>query len=464
MVLEGIVARKRREVAARKVDRPLATFVEELTGSDRSLAEALRKPRTGLILECKRASPSQGVIREDFDPVALATGLAETADAISVLTDEVDFGGRLGYLRWIRNAVEIPVLCKDFVVEPYQVFEARSYGADAILLMLSVLDDTLYMACRNVADALGVDVLTEVHDAEELERALRMKAPIIGINNRNLKTLQVDLATSHTLARQVPDDVVTVAESGIASHADLRSLRDHVDAFLVGTSLMKTPDPRLAARALAYGRVKICGLTSVEDAQAAFAAGARFGGLVRAPASARYVDLETAQAIVAAVEEPWVAVYVDAPIAQVEEEARLLGLVAVQLHGAEEASFVTELKERLSGQCAVWKAVGVGETAPEELPDCPEADRVVLDRFDSAAFGGTGKRFDWSAVSSHPRRSELLLAGGLNAENVEEADGLDVWALDCSSGVESAPGRKDPDKLAAFFGALRGVKPTKEKT
>src|SRR5437660_798827 len=181
----------------RRERRPLAGF--RLQPSDRSLARALRAGHTGFIMECKHASPSAGVLRPDFDPVAIARAYAPIADAISVITDKPYFQGSLEYLRAVREAVDLPVLCKDFVVDPYQVYEARHYGADALLLMLSVLEDREFQQCMAVAEALDMDVLAEVHDEHELERAVRLGARLIGINNRDLRTLQVDLAVTERL-------------------------------------------------------------------------------------------------------------------------------------------------------------------------------------------------------------------------------------------------------------------------
>lgn len=455
MILDDIVARRRVDVAALKQARPLDTFAGELAPSPRSFAAALSRPRAGLVLECKAASPSQGVLRPDYDPAAVASGYASVADAISVLAEAHWFGGSLQHVAQVRAAVDLPVLCKDFVVDPWQVFAARAEGADAILLMASVLDDAGLAAGLHACRQAGMEALVEVHDEAELQRVLPLHPPVIGINSRNLRTLDVDLGVIERLAPRCPAGTVVVAESGIRGHADLRRLRSRVDAFLIGTALTRAPHPGVAARAVAYGRVKVCGLTSSADARAAADAGASLGGLIFAPESPRCVPRAQAAAVQkGAPELGWVGVFVNAELGEVVAAADELGLVAVQLHGDESAAYVTSLRPLLPRGCAIWKAVGVAHRVPELAET--GADRLVLDASVPGARGGTGQRFDWGLVTALAERGELILAGGLRPDNAAEADALGVWALDVSSGVEAAPGRKSGARLAAFFGALRG--------
>ncbi|MBP2227244.1 indole-3-glycerol phosphate synthase [Azospirillum agricola] len=257
-VLTRINADKRALVAARKAARPLAEVEAAARAADpargfiRALRGAVEAGRYGLIAEIKKASPSKGLIRADFDPPALARAYREGgATCLSVLTDEPYFQGKDEYLVAARAAVDLPVLRKDFMVDPYQIVEARALGADCILIIMASLSDTQAGEIEDAAIAQGLDVLVEVHDRAELDRALLLRTPLLGVNNRNLKTLAVDIATTEELARNVPADRMLVAESGLYSPVDLsRMAAVGARCFLVGESLMRQEDVAAATRAL----------------------------------------------------------------------------------------------------------------------------------------------------------------------------------------------------------------------
>ncbi|WP_298379811.1 indole-3-glycerol phosphate synthase TrpC [Azospirillum sp.] len=257
-VLDRINADKRALVAARKAARPLAQVEEAARAADptRGFINALRRTvasgRYGLIAEIKKASPSKGLIRADFDPPALAQAYRDGgATCLSVLTDEPYFQGKDAYLVAARAAVDLPVLRKDFMVDPYQIVEARALGADAILIIMASLSDAQAAEIEDAAIGQGLDVLVEVHNRAELDRALALKTPLLGVNNRNLKTLAVDIATTEELAAHVPADRMLVAESGLYSPADLaRMAAVGARCFLVGESLMRQADVAAATRAL----------------------------------------------------------------------------------------------------------------------------------------------------------------------------------------------------------------------
>jgi len=254
--LDRIVADKKRHVAGRMSQRSLRVVENRArdTDSPRGLAKALKatiaEGRYGLIAEIKKASPSKGLIREDFDPPSLARSYERGgATCLSILTDQPYFQGKDEFLTQARAAVKLPVLRKDFMIDPYRVPEARALGADCILLIMACLDDAMAAELAKLAHKWGMDVLVEVHDAPELERALQVDADLIGVNNRNLKTLAVDLATTEKLAPLVPKDRVLVAESGLGSPADLaRMARVGASAFLIGESFMRKPDVEAAVR------------------------------------------------------------------------------------------------------------------------------------------------------------------------------------------------------------------------
>ncbi len=454
MALDTIVTNKHEEVASRKAASPLTTFRPALAPSTRSLRDALAAPRTGYIMECKKASPSRGLIRADFDLTQIATTYARYADAISVLADEKFFQGSLDFVKQVSEIVSLPVLCKDFTVDPYQVYEARRFGADAVLLMLSVLDDETYLACSTAARAQNVDILTEVHDEAELTRALALGAKIIGINNRNLKNLAVDLNVSRRLAPKVPKGKVVVIESGISTHQEVLGMRDHCHGFLVGSSLMSCPDIDRACRELVYGPVKVCGLTRPGDAASAYRCGASFGGLIFAAKSPRVVTSAQAKTIRAGAPLDWVGVFVNAKEVEVATLASRLSLKSVQLHGDETPDYIDRLRPALPEDCAVWKALKVGDEVP--LLDGTGADRVLLDTASKTARGGTGKRFDWSLLSGRDL-TRVILSGGLSPASAKGADAVGAAMLDVNSGIERTPGIKDDLKLSQFFEQLRGA-------
>ncbi|MBI2379368.1 MAG: bifunctional indole-3-glycerol-phosphate synthase TrpC/phosphoribosylanthranilate isomerase TrpF [Gammaproteobacteria bacterium] len=453
-VLQAIVTRKRADVAARRAALPLSELLKSVQPTARSLAEGLAKPGTGFILECKKASPSEGVLRADYDPAAIARVYEPFAAGISVLCDGPYFQGGFEHLRAVRAAVDTPILCKDFVVEPYQVVEARYHGADAVLLMLSVLGDGEYRECAAAARDLGMDILTEVHDEAELDRAIALDAKIIGINNRDLKTLTIDLGTTARLAAKIPTGRLIVCESGIRSHGDVRAVADCVDGFLVGSHLMKAEALDLALRRLVFGCVKVCGLRDAASIRMTYAAGASYGGLIFAPGSPRRVDFEQAKLLAKQSPLPLVGVFVDAPLRQVAEYAEALDLAAVQLHGSESPDYVRVLRGLLATDREIWKALRIADERPD-LSAYP-VDRFLLDTYRPDAVGGTGACFDWSLLEGLKDKSRVILAGGLNPDNIRAAAALGVHALDVNSGVEAAPGVKDEQKLRRVFAALRG--------
>jgi len=253
-ILDKIVAVKRDEIAAARKLRDEASLRREAEslGGLRDFAQALRDKiaagSAAVIAEVKKASPSKGVLREHFVPAEIAASYEQHGAAcLSVLTDRQFFQGSVEYLQAARAACALPVLRKDFMVDAYQVFEARAMGADCILLIAASLDDAQMADLEAQARALGMSVLVEVHDGAELDRALRLKTPLVGINNRNLRTFEVTLDTSVGLLKQVPGDRLLVTESGILARADVQRMRDAgVHAFLVGEAFMRAPDPGAA--------------------------------------------------------------------------------------------------------------------------------------------------------------------------------------------------------------------------
>ena len=259
-ILNTILARKADEVAARRAAVPLADLrarladAPPLRGFARALHESIANGEPAVIAEVKKASPSKGVIRADFRPAEIAMSYEMGgASCLSVLTDVDFFQGSDAYLQQAREACSLPVLRKDFVVDPYQIVEARVLGADCILLIVSALDDYQLASLANTALELGLDVLVEVHDVDELERALQVPVPLVGINNRNLRTFEVSLENTLAMKDMVPADRLLVTESGITGPADVARMRAaNVNAFLVGEAFMRFDEPGVGLRELFF--------------------------------------------------------------------------------------------------------------------------------------------------------------------------------------------------------------------
>ncbi len=431
--LGEIVAHKRIEVAERLAEADLSSA----RSTTRSLVAAIRQPGARFIFEYKRRSPSEGMLSNALEPAAVARAYAGVADAMSVLTDSRFFGGSLDDLAAARTTFDGPILAKEFIVDPAQVAEARIAGADAVLVILSVLDDAEARAVMAEAKRLGMDVLVEVHDEIEMRRAVALGAALIGINNRDLKTFRTDLAVTERLA-DMAGDALVISESGIATRADIDRLAPHVDGFLIGSTPMRSGDPHGEARALAFGRVKLCGLRTADDLMAA--RHAAFAGLVFVPGTPRDLTIDRALAIVDGGDHPpLVGVFRDADAAFVQEVAQQVPLSAVQLHGGDKVAFN-------------------GETWVAEVPGdpVPTADRILFDN----GRGGTGETFDWSRIADRPELPRSLLAGGIGAHNARAAQAYGPYAIDVGSAMDETPGVKSHARIAALFDSLR---PTSRK-
>lgn len=251
------------------------------------------------------------------------------------------------------------------MIDPYQVYLARHYQADAILLMLSVLSDDEYRTLANVAETLKLGVLTEVSNEAELERAIALKAKVVGINNRNLRDLSIDLDRTKQLAPRLSEDTIVISESGIYTNQQIRDLSAYANGFLIGSSLMSEDNLELAVRRVLIGENKVCGLTHANDAAAAYQSGAVYGGLIFVSASPRHVDVEQARMIMSGAPLKYVGVFQNADPEQVFKAAHALALSAVQLHGEESPEYVQHLKAELPAECEIWKAHGITDTLPE---------------------------------------------------------------------------------------------------
>ncbi|OFQ55478.1 bifunctional indole-3-glycerol-phosphate synthase TrpC/phosphoribosylanthranilate isomerase TrpF [Corynebacterium sp. HMSC074H12] len=451
-VLEGIVAKRRTHLPAIR-ERLAHVDLAALPRSERSFYDALRGTNR-FIMECKSASPSLGLIREHYEPGAIARVYSRYASAISVLCEPDRFGGDYDHLQTVALSTHLPVLCKDFIVDPIQVYAARYFGADAILLMMSIVDDDTYAELKQLADSLGLDVLTEAITEEEVARATAFGIDVIGINNRNLHDLSIDLTRSERLSHHVPSGKVIVSESGIRDNQTVRRLGSHANAFLVGSQLTGTPDIDRAARELVYGQNKVCGLTTWSAAQAARAAGAVYGGFIFEEASPRNVSRETALDIIA--HEPDLNYVAVSRRTSGWEELAFDDIAALQLHAPYQGSTKAELElissvRAVAGEREVWRAIDMtaahGPALASALADA--TDMLILD----SGAGGTGSSFDWTTVPAGVKK-KALLAGGLNPDNLPDALRVGTVGLDINSGVE-VNGRKDTALIAKAFDTIR---------
>ncbi|AJI80098.1 bifunctional indole-3-glycerol-phosphate synthase TrpC/phosphoribosylanthranilate isomerase TrpF [Corynebacterium singulare] len=451
-VLEGIVAKRRTHLPAIR-ERVAHVDLEALPRSERSFFDALNGTNR-FIMECKSASPSLGLIRDHYEPGAIARVYSRYASAISVLCEPERFGGDYDHLQTVALSTHLPVLCKDFIIDPIQVYAARYFGADAILLMMSIVDDETYSELKQLADSLGLDVLTEAITEEEVARATAFGVDVIGINNRNLHDLTIDLDRTAQLAPHIPGGKVIVSESGIRDNHTVRQLGAHANAFLVGSQLTGTPDIDRACRELVFGTNKVCGLTTWSAAQAARAAGAVYGGLIFEEASPRTVSRETAHDIIA--HEPDLSYVAVSRRTTGWDELAFEGVDALQIHAPYQGSTEAELDliasvRAVAGERQVWRAIDM--TAPHgpslAIALADAADMLILD----SGPGGTGTSFDWSTVPAAVK-DKALIAGGLNLSNLTDALRVGTLGLDLNSGVENN-GRKDTGLIARTFNTIR---------
>jgi indole-3-glycerol phosphate synthase/phosphoribosylanthranilate isomerase len=457
-ILEELAAYARERVAEAKKHIPeeeMKRLAEALPKGDFPFEKALRKPGISFICECKKASPSKGLIAPVFPYLDIAKQYeAAGADCISVLTEPKWFLGSDAYLREITEAVSVPCIRKDFTVNRYMIYEAKVLGASAVLLICSILSEEQIREYIGICDVLGLSALVEAHNAEEIHKAVRAGARIIGVNNRNLKDFSVDTGNSARLRELVPDDVVFVSESGVTGPKDIAKLRAAgVDAVLVGEALMRTEDKTAMLRSMreaAGPLIKLCGLSRPEDIETANALLPDYVGFVFYPKSKRHVSYPKAAELKKLLSPRIKAVGVfvnECP----EVIATLInkGVIdAAQLHGDEDNAYIEHLRKLTD--LTVIQAFRV--RGPEDIRKAEQsaADLILLD-----AGMGTGTAFDWNLIGSI--RRPYLLAGGLSPENVTQAvRTLRPYGVDVSSGIETGD-VKDREKAVAFVATVREV-------
>ena len=466
---EAISMRVVREIRATRVTRAAV------------LERALRASGRRFILEVKAASPSEGLMRGTIDTDVYARTYGRFADVVSVVTEPDFFAGSFDRLADIRQKTVLPILAKDFFVKEAQILAAARAGADAVLLMLSVLSDVGYRKLAAFAQSLGLEILTEADSETDLARARRLGVRLIGINNRDLRTLTVDRRRVETLLDMAPQDAVVVAESGYATAADLAASSARV--FLCGSAISKAPDVSVGVRELLYGKSKVCGITRAEDAVAAAKAGAVAVGIILAERSSRKVSTQAAAELSAAVRRQTEVAGLPVEIVAVADAQEVTGEVlktldamqadVVQLHGdLSQVLKTAEVLRRAFPDVKTVVAVGLPTVATahcraalkDDVRKIEAAfkagfiDRVTLDH----AAGGTGSGFDRDLLPLFAMLPRVTLAGGITPENVIDLQrtalsaGLRLSGFDFNSGVEDAPGVKSAEKIGRAFAAVAG--------
>lgn len=445
-ILNKIIKDKIDWIKNRKKKQPLITFKDKINKETRNFYEILKRKRPFFILECKKSSPSLGIIRKNFNLIEIANIYKKYASAISVLTDEKYFNGNIEYINIVRKCVYQPILCKDFFIDPYQVYLARYYNADAILLMLSVLNDVQYIELSRIAKELNMGILTEINNLEELKRAIKLNASVIGINNRNLHDLSIDLNRTRSLSPLIKNSII-ISESGIKTHHQIKELSKIVNGFLIGSSLMRKKNLETDIKSLIIGDNKICGLTRIIDAKIVENCGAVYGGLIFAKNSLRKINKKIAKKIIFDNSLRFVGVFQNQDIETIIDIAEQLSLYAVQLHGSEDQDYINMLRRRLCKNIRIWKAFSIQSTLP--LLNLNNIDKYIFD----SGSGGTNRAFNWSILKGSIL-DNVILAGGINTNNFLIASQFNCSGLDFNSGVEKSPGIKDHKKINLIFKKL----------
>ncbi len=464
MILDVIVEDKKKRLIEHKKNISEHEMKKLALACDRksiSFYNALAKEGLSIIGEFKKASPSHGKMNSKVDLETRIQQYNASVDAISCLTEQDHFNGSVEYLKQIRKMTNLPIIRKDFIIEDYQVYEAKVIGADAILLIAAILDDNTFKRLYELAYSLGLDVLCEVHDEQELKRMINLDVKIIGINNRNLKTFEVSLDTTKRLASMIPQGKVVVSESGVTNNQDILTLKESkVNALLIGTALMESDCPENTAKTwkkiYKTPKIKICGITDKKEVEYLIENKVEYVGMVLFfEQSKRCIDINTAKEIINTVNKKikTVAVTVSPTVEQLKriEEA---GFDYIQIH----KEFSNEVYENCS--LPIIRAFNVSSDIKDIDFGNVKLDKIKAILFD-ASVSGDGKTFDWNIIKDIDRKNKkFILAGGLNAENINEAiEKIRPDIVDVSSSVEydNAKG-KDPEKVKVFVNAVRANK------
>lgn len=460
-VLAAIINKKVENIAAIKEYNASLSDNTCVKRKPHEFKRAFEGNRRHFILECKKSSPSLGDFCPDFNLEKIVSCYNDRADAISVLTEEFFFKGSFEYLKQVRKLTEKPLLCKDFIIAKEQIEIAQKIGSDAVLLMLSVLTFDKFLELYEFAKTLNLDVLTEVSNEVEAKFAIEHHIDIVGINNRDLRTLKIDLSNAKKLYPLFPDNTVVISESGIKTHRDIVNMLP-LKNFLIGSALCSEIDIDIKANTLLYGFNKLCGLTDKEGIETAINNKFSLAGLIFAEKSPRCINLEQAAKLalnpIYKSKINFCGVFKDAEINSVIEIASKLCLKFVQLHGKESPDYIKTLHEKCP-QLTIIKALGMNESLSHEdlvlfKVYAATADYLLLD----SKNPGSGKEFDKSLIPDFINKDKTIISGGIGPSNIASILTLNFCGVDCNSCLESAPGKKDPVLVRELFNRINEIK------
>jgi indole-3-glycerol phosphate synthase / phosphoribosylanthranilate isomerase len=439
--LSDMVMAKQAEVEAIS-EHVSKTLLEKPTLAKQFLSD-LHTERPSYILEFKPASPSKGDINPTADISEVVSNYQPFATAISVLVDKQFFKGGYDYLRRARQLTDKPLLCKDIVFDSRQIIEGKRCGADIILLMLSVLSDQLYQELFECAKSLGMAVISEVSNADECLRLQHLPAECVGINHRDFADLSIDLDKTHKLINLISTDLPVIAESGIYYFDDFQRIHPRANNFLIGSSLMEAKNLASSLRRLLFGDIKVCGITSADQAKALHQIGASYIGLICYSKSPRNIErLESFKEVSADI--PLVGVFVNHNLESIIAATKIVNFAAIQLHGDEDLDYICRLRKQLHQDIAIWKAVH--DLADDDNLAGAPIDQILLDGGTTSQRGGTGMLADWSSVPNDCKPN-IRLAGGISIDNIALALSQGFRQFDLNSKIESKPGIKDMNKF-----------------
>ena len=439
-ILDEIIQNKKQEILLSKKKLSIGKIKKRLKKTDRNFFSAL-KGRNNIIAEIKYKSPSAGKIGKVKSIKEIATAYNKYASAISVLTDKKFFAGKPSYIKEAKKYTLLPILRKDFIIDEYQIYESRYFGADAILLIASLLSAKQIERFLKITRKLGMEALVETKTKEEIKKVLATSAKIIGINNRDLSNFKINLDTTKNLKKLIPQEKIIVSESGIYTKKDILEL--DTNAVLIGTSLIEAQNIKDKLSSLYRTKVKICGITNLIDATNAVKSGADILGFNFYEKSPRHISPKKAAKIIKTLPNTVqsIGVFVNFKEEEIRKIQKETKIDFVQLHGEETENFC--------------KKIGTNTIKVYRIKNTLLKEEEILyarlyDTFDPKLFGGTGKLFSKKLLTKV--KGKIIVAGGLNPDNVKQTlKEIHPYALDTCSGVEITPGKKDHEKMNNFI-------------